>query len=210
MLSKPVISVNEEQIAFFMAMGQAVSQWSFIEHGLFLVVSRCFDMDDFQPLANGFYSIENFRSKVSFVDRSFQVSRHVDGFGADWAKTKENVTKLAKSRNAIAHSRVMIHFRAPEGKRFAIVPTFAKPRGKRDNPDHPPPGSLCLRDIDLARLRFSQAHSQLMSLYLRMDGQEDLYAESALQESNPQTLAQLRHQIYSMLPSREESSPTKF
>ncbi|MEQ1715724.1 MAG: hypothetical protein ABL907_07035 [Hyphomicrobium sp.] len=207
MAAESTLNINEEQMAFYWEIGLAITQWSHVEHGLYLIVFRAFENADKAQLSNGFFSIENFRSKLAFVDRVFNASNHCDTFGQEWAAIAAEVRGLATRRNELAHSRVNIITGAPEGRRFAIVPLFGPEPGKKHGRNQPPPGSICLRDIDLTRLQFSRATARLWSLYLRMGGEEDSFAEAAQREPKPQTLVQLKRQMHAMLPPRDGSSP---
>jgi hypothetical protein len=123
---------------------------------------------------------------------------HLKAFYPEWVEIRDEVRGASSRRNDLAHSRVRIYMSAPEGRRIAIVPLFGPTPSKKHNPDHPPPGCICVRDVDLIRLRFSKAFARLNGLYCRMDGQEDPFAEFVQREPRPQTLVQLRRQIQSM------------
>lgn len=193
---------SEEHIAFYMAIGRAVTQWAHVEHGLYHIASRIFGGDAMGSLAFGFLSIENFRSKLAFVDRAYGTAIFFREFEADWADLRDHVRGLSSRRNEIAHGRVIIYPNSKVGRRYAIVPTFAPEPKKKQKVPSPPPGSLCVRDIDLAAMRFSRAALRLENLYYRIGGEEDPREEHAQQEPQAQTLAQLRHQIHAMLPQR--------
>ncbi len=202
-----VLYPAEEHLAFHYAIGSAITQWSHIEHGLFLVSLRCFSPCRPESVASGFFAIENLRSKLAFVHRVFQTSLYADEYWAEWNTLQSHVQNLAKRRNALAHGRLMIYVNAPAGRRCALVPiSWDEPKIKAKE-GHPPTGSICLRDIDLYSKQFSRASLRLQSLYFRMSGDEDLLGEHAQQEPQPLTLAQLRRQIYSMSPRRAKSSP---
>jgi hypothetical protein len=196
---------SEEHIAFYMAIGMAITQWSFVEHGLYLIARRAFGSDEQTDatLASGFFSIENFRSKLAFVDRAFAASPFADQFGQEWGGIREAVRGLSSRRNELAHSRVMIYPAMKGGRRYAIIPMFPKSSPKKATANSPPPGSLCVRDIDLIGSRFGRATTQLWSFHLRIGGEEDLFAEPAQREPIAKTVDQLRNQIHSMLGTRE-------
>lgn len=206
MPSNSDMTPGEEHIAFYMAIGQAVTQWAHIEYGLYHVANRIFGGDENGSLAFGFLSIENFRSKLAFVDRAFGTAAFFDEFEADWTKLREMVRGLSSRRNEIAHGRVIIYPTSKVGRRYAIVPTFAPEPKRKQKVPTPPPGSLCLRDIDLAAKRFSTAAHQLSGLYYRIGGQKNPLEEHAQREPQAQTLAQLKRQIHAMLPPRGVAS----
>lgn len=206
MAAKSVLNINEEQLAFYWAIGLTITQWAHVEHALFQVVYRAFGNSENRGLAGGFFSIENFRSKLAFVDRVAAASKEFEPFYAEWAKLRDDVRALSSRRNELAHSQVMVFLSAPEGRRYAIVPLFGPKPSKKHNPQHPPPGSICVRDIDLTRLRFSKAFVRLTSLCCRIDGHEDLFAEHAQQEPKAQSLGELKRQIHAMSGQPAQSS----
>lgn len=206
-MSAPEVTPSEEHVAFYMAIGRAVTQWAHIEHGLYHIASRIFGGDELGSLAFGFLSIENFRSKLAFVDRAFGTAVFFREFEVEWADLREHIRGLSSRRNEIAHGRVIIYADGKPGRRYAIVPTFAPEPKRKQRVPTPPPGSHCVRDIDLMQRQFSRAATRLHSLYYRAGGEADPYEEPARQAPQAQTLVQLTRQIHAMLPPRGGSSP---
>lgn len=206
MSARPILTTGEEHIAFYMAIGRAVTQWAHIENGLYHVANRVFGEDTAAPLAFGFMSIENFRSKLAFVDRAFGTAIFYREFELDWAEVREQVRGLSSRRNEIAHGRVIIYPHSKPGRRFAIVPTFAPEPKRRQKVPTPPSGSLCVRDIDLAQRQFSRAAARLHELYFRIGGEGEQPGAPAQPEPKSQSLAQLRRQIDAMHRPPERSS----
>lgn len=62
---------GEERIAFYHELGSTLTQWVLIENDLYNIVLRCFDKENTRLLAIGFFSIDNFRAKLKFVDKLF-------------------------------------------------------------------------------------------------------------------------------------------
>lgn len=206
MANNPEMTPGEEAVAFHYAMGQAVTQWAHIENNLYLIATRCFGDDPKGTLANSFFSIENFRSKLTFVARAFETTSFNKKFETEWLGIRDHVSSLSGSRNAIAHGRSIIYPASGSGRRYALVPRHGKPL-RKPPVGKSPPNALCVKNIDLAARQFSRASSRLMSLYWRIGGDKDHSAEFAQQELQHQTLAQLRHQIHAMLPPRDGSLP---
>jgi hypothetical protein len=178
-MASPIITLGAEEATFYALLGRCVAKWAHIEFGMFTVAQCAFLDEQAELLANGYYSIENFRSKLAFVERVIQASAVKQEFKTEWAGIRERVRSLSKKRNDVAHSRVLMFSRAPQGRRVAIVPTFIDEPKKKPAPHLPPPGSLCLRDLDLIRLQFGTAANALSSLHLRMSGKADWLAASA-------------------------------
>lgn len=206
MAQRPAMTPGEESIAFHYAMGTAITQWAFIENDLYLIALACFDgRDPHGALGSGFMSIENFRSKVAFVDRTFSTATFKVRFAPQWVSVREAITSLSKTRNAIAHGRCIIYPASEAGRRYALVPNFSKDTRQRKT-GNTPNDALCVRDIDLAARRFSMASERLRQLFLEIEGREDLLARPSLREPQPHTLVALRNQIYEALQPPEQSS----
>lgn len=189
------LNINEEQVCFYELIGRTITQWAHIEQALFSLAYNAFGPETRTSLGDAFASIENFRSKLAFTDRAVTGAKHLDEYASDWAALRDEVQAASKLRNSLAHSRVVIFGNAPPGRRLAIIPNYSAPLDKRHNPNNPPPGSLCVRDIDLIRLRFAKAWRGLMSIYFRAADQSDPFEGSPPLELKPQTLAQLKRQI---------------
>ncbi len=207
MAHNSVILPPEEHLAFHCSIGVAIAQWAFVENSLCHVAGACLSLG--HAIAPGFYAIENFRSKLAFVHRSFQNSRFAATYWDEWNTLQLHIQGLATKRNAIAHGRSAIFSDAPAGRRYALCPIVWETPKKKSAKGLPPAGALCLRDLDLYAKQFSKASVRLTSLWSRMSGDEDMFAEAAQQEPQPQSLAQLRHQIYAMSPRRAKSSREK-
>lgn len=202
MTQKPVMTPNEEHTAFYMAIGRSVTQWAHIENGLYHIASRIFGGDTTGALAFGFFSIENFRSKLAFVDRAYGTAIFFHEFEPEWIDLREHIKSLSSRRNEIAHGRVIIYPHNTPGRRYAIVPTFAPEPKRKTKLPKPPPGSHCIRDVDLIQRQFSRAAMWLDGLYYRIGGEEDPHGERVPQEPQPQTLASIVRQIHATLPPR--------
>lgn len=200
---------GEEHIAFYHAIGIAVTAWSHVENELFHVALGCFAPCKPEQVGSGFYAIENFRSKLAFVDRVFQATSAKKEFLADWTILANHVQGLSSKRNALAHSRVIVFPEAPAGRRYAIMPNvFATPK-KKTASHLPPVGSLCVRDVDLIAKQFFKASARLSNLYARMIKAEGMPEELVRQEAQALSLAQLRRQIYALSPRRDKLSREK-
>lgn len=199
MSSRSVMTASEESIAFYVAIGQAVNYWSNVEQGLFLVVASSFKKRDPHMHASGFFSIENFRSKLGFTDRIVKASSASAKCKDDWGEQFETVRGLSQVRNKIVHGRVYGYPMASPGRRYAVVPVLPKPSRLKSKVLKPPSGSLCVRDIDLAARQFSRAFLMLGDLSCRIEGREGLRAEHVPPEPQPRTLVQLRRQMQATL-----------
>jgi ribosomal protein L37E len=117
----PALYPTEEHHAFYYFLGVAVSQWAHVKHGLSLVAWRCSGSPDETPLMTSFYAIENFRSKLGFVDSAFKLAPFAKKFAAEWTEIRESARALADQRNRMTHRQLMIYPHAKEG---GVMPSF--------------------------------------------------------------------------------------
>lgn len=205
MAKLPVITPTEEYVLFYQAIGVAITQWAHVEDALYRLTARAFNKSDSSTLAFGFFSIENFRSKLAFVDRTFPDIPDSSSHEPEWANIRDRISGLSSRRNQLAHGRVMNYLNDTPGRQTAIIPLFQKSPKKKPQKG-PPPGSLCVKDIDLIQQQFFQATHQVLSLVDRIDGVEGPHAEFAQREPQHRTLAELRTLIDVVCRQRAQSS----
>jgi len=95
---------GEEHIVFFHAYALAVHQWSMVERAMFEVLAACVRAEDVDMVGFGFVSIDNFRSKLSFVDAMLKHKVTSNGHLADWDLLRERLRSAASLRNSLADS----------------------------------------------------------------------------------------------------------
>ena len=83
------ITTVAESITFHFCIGEAIAQWAYIERALFMLANLAFDSN--KALAPAFHSVENFRSKLAFVDRALQTLPQYEAFAQDWMGHKSYV-----------------------------------------------------------------------------------------------------------------------
>jgi hypothetical protein len=202
MSEHPVMYPGEEKVAFNYAIGKAISQWAHVEYGLFVITEGCFAHNIADVLSKAFFAIENFRSKLAFTDRAMAASNCSSEIKEEWHNLSKGLRNLSALRNSIAHNRAVVYPASSIGRRYALVPRYPSPRNKKANPDHPPSDALCVRDIDLAALKFAMASTAALDLYDKIGSRDSLHAQFDQQEPKAQSLAQLRRTIYSLLSPR--------
>lgn len=207
MAAHPEMTFEEEQLIFFALIGQAIHEWSHVESRLADLAARCVGHSD--QLYRAFFSIENFRAKLGFVDEAIRSSRILDQFASDWATIHTRVQSLAAKRNAIAHSR-KLNFPGRPGRRVAIVPFLAKAPKRKSAKPVAPSGSLCVKDLDLIAMQFQTVAWLLVNLDARigvlLGSPPTPFAEVFPIESQPRSLDKIRRLTLGALPPREQSS----
>lgn len=153
---------SEEHLAFFSEIGSTVTQWAMVERALFEVAGYCVGKRHFNIIGHGFFSIENFRSKLQFVDSLVQIkAAKKPRLLAQWKTIHDSARSVSTRRNKLAHDRVMVYPSEAEGRRYALIPWLDK---KNTGPANKPPShALCVKDIVM--IRFAMTH-----LTLSLDG----------------------------------------
>jgi hypothetical protein len=124
-------------------VGRAISQWSFVEERLCSIFMVCtgdviadpeggLDFSGCGPVADAFYSVENFRGKLALIDAAMIEAAPVHfPWGADvqaeWAKLREKTRKLSLRRNKLAHFTILPGYDYQD----TIPPRLVPPIGSR-------------------------------------------------------------------------------
>lgn len=206
----------EEDLIFHYELGKAISSWAVIERMLIGIATTCVHKSAERSLLASFYSIENFRSKLAFVD-SFIRTNHSDKTTLDhWARVHNDLTRCAKARNSLAH-RALFKFadeHSHPGRRVALLEPSEIERSERSaSPPtftKPPPGALCLRDIAITNDEFRILNYAMLLFWRNLLGRPTRAAKSDELARSPQTIRQLRNRTRAALelpplPSRKKS-----
>lgn len=193
MPASQALSFVEEIDIFDILHANAVQQWSLVEASLFGVVSACLV---YTPgFEDAFHSIENFRSKLAFADKIVKGSPAPQSISEQWIEISATIQRLSKKRNLLAHGRyIKFNAKNREGRRAAIFPTSVRPSG-----DQPPPGSICLRDLDLINQEFKYGNWLLITLSSQIAALRARkpvpHAELAPIKPQSRSLSEIKHQI---------------
>jgi hypothetical protein len=207
---------NEEAILFYRELGLAIAQWAAVENALAQLTTLCLiDAKDRWMLYMGFYSIENFRSKLQFT-HTLIVDKFKDSAAlAEWPDLVKRLKSDSAQRNKLVHRVVVDYpFGKKLGRRFALVPA-PKPdvldtRSAVNQHEKPPADSLCLRDINGMRTEFFAVYVNLVNFSARIRGLDEPLPKSLEQAKGPHTIQSLRNQMHELLghppkPSRRKS-----
>lgn len=203
----------EEQASFYYELGVAFSQWAQVEHALGSLIVACVQEPDRKAVFAGFYAIENFRSKLAYADAIFK-ARHKSGAMFDrWTTLSARLSRNASTRNRLAH-RAVVTFSVdhnPQGRRIALVDwmTLQNEIWESKLTNKPPAGSLCVRDIVIARLEYFAANVATRNFAFAVAGQPEPFPKCAEQPQRPPTNRELTNQILEALalppkPSRKK------
>lgn len=192
------MNVNEEFLAFHFHLGLAITQWAHVEFAMAQIIVVCFRQlngESVQTTVNGFLSIENYRSKLKYIDTILADLPIADEMLAKWSVLHKRCARLSTKRNKLAHFWVINDLHGKPGKRQKLIPK------RPDESDKPTiheqfPTGICLRDVVSFRLEFFALTRALENFADRLVPQEANFPEDQEQPQAPPSLAQLRRQIY--------------
>lgn len=211
MTNNKELQAREEYLAFYHELGLAITQWAAIENSLFHVMAECFLPIDLQLLAGGFFAVENFRSKLRYVDTVFTMKFGQTPHHDDWVQLNVRITGCVSRRNALAHHQARVYIHGKEGRKYALIPWITHSpitRKKQRNPTipKPPAGALFVRDIVRIRFEFYALAVSLDNFRSRIRGEPEMMPKSSEQPRNPPTIRSIRDQNHAILGLPLESS----
>lgn len=190
---------DEEHVLFLRHMGAAIAKWSNVERGIAGCVLSCVPDANFDPLAAGFLSIENFRSKLAFANELVTAKIAGTRHTKDWEKLLERTKTLSAVRNKIAH-RVTRQFpNGKPGRRILLCPWELKISDLQSEVQKPPAGSISLLDVVRAGLDFDALGFSLANFSNRINGDPERFPKSCEQPGNLPSIQALVRQIHAVL-----------
>lgn len=189
----------EESIAFYYYIGLAITSWAHVELALYWILSACFTKNNRGHLALGFFSIENFRSRLQFADQLFKAKYGKSRHAKKWGKLHADLLRLSKLRNHLAHYTVMGYPLNTPSRRYALQPRLPRPSKFKQKIPKPPPDALCIKEIMHAQRQFSALAFAVEFLFYDLIQHRTPYPASFAQAGNPMTTVQLTRQIRAIL-----------
>ncbi len=187
-----------ERLAFYDALGRAITQWAGLERQLPDLVFACLPNADRKTIVRGYYSIENFRSKLKFIDSLIQVKFKPGPVLTEWTTIMDRIATASKKRNILAHQGVAIDTEAKAGRRFSLRPWVIK--ATQGSAKHKlPVGTLFLRDIIQSRLEFHALMCVTANFSARLTGQAEPFPKTAELPARLPTIWQIKDQIHAIL-----------
>ena len=102
------------------AVGSALTNWSFVETGLFRVFHEAICCPALGPSSAAFVAVENYRAKLSMTDAALRSSKSFQPHTQTWEALQERCISESKERNRLAHSKVFLLQRGA-GKLKAVL-----------------------------------------------------------------------------------------
>jgi hypothetical protein len=194
------MTLNQEEIAFYAQLGITFSQWARVEQRLFLVVARCVSNPDRPMLYAGLFSIQGFRSKLSFCDKLMcskfgDNNRHI----ADWSTIQNRLSKLSGERNKIAHGLVIMYILGKPGRRIGITPLDDDGKKPQPRKGGAPSYAICLRDLSRIYYEFLALTQTLENFSERLVGRVERFPQSDEQPKSALSLAQIKRRFLESL-----------
>jgi hypothetical protein len=107
-------------IAFYFQLGAAITPWAEVESSLAHLISTCTAEQDRYMLLLGFFSIENFRSKLQFATSILGEKFRNHPALRDWPGFAKKLEHCAAKRNQLAHRKVWEYpFSKKTGRRMS-------------------------------------------------------------------------------------------
>lgn len=198
-MAKDAVSFEEEFVTFYHELGAAISIWANVEHAV-LQVALSVIADDFHiALSKGYFSIENFRSKIEFIDKIMSDVLDQSDTLPKWEALADRTRAASALRNKLAHRMVITSQESKAGRRLVLSPwIYETPKFKTAKPA-PPPGSLGLRDVVKARFEFYSLSLALMNFSSLLRNNPAQYPASDEQPMHLPTTLQRVRQIHAIL-----------
>jgi hypothetical protein len=198
---------EEEEIAFFYELGLAVSQWSFIESGVYGVVAACIEAADYYGVGVALFALDSFRAKLAFSNALLEKKITNKTHFKVWVSLEDRLRKASYKRNRLVHYRVYSYRHNNAGRRLALE-RFPPPEGHKLKPTG---GDLCVRNITAIRYEFFQLFLALENFEAILLGRPKPHPIVDALPKNPPTIRTINNQIHAALghqraPSRQKSS----
>jgi hypothetical protein len=199
-----------EEWCFFKEIGEAISRWALIEHELYAIATIVLKPQNRFVLWDAFTAIENFRSKLSFVDRAIHKSIRNATLKAEWEALQRRVATSSTQRNHLVH-RICISYPQSQkpGRTISLEPNFRKKEPIRKRPE-PPSDAFCVQDIHRISHGFLELFHSLVEFAHKAAGKQQGLPSGLLPQSNRQmTFLALRRRMYEELSLPQKSSVSK-
>lgn len=168
-------------------IGEAISEWSFVELSLCNLFTICtipcparpeigtaISMIDSPVPTAIFYSTESFRGRLAMVDaalcaRIFERDQWAQEIRDEWAKLREKVRKLSLKRNKVAHWTVTPAFYdGEEQHRAKLMPPYGSPGWWKETGMRPEGKHLEPKQVDELVRAFSGVDEKIRDFYGRL------------------------------------------
>lgn len=196
---------SEECWLFYFHLGFAITRWANIEESLIALLCESFgDEKSGKILIKGFFSIENFRSKLAFVD-ALLAPRVTDAFHLEeWGKLMERISRASTKRNKLAHHRVLAFARAKAGRRYGLASSFELKKTDAHESD-----AICISELVSFQAEFDAVYEAVMQFSHRLRNAQGQPPRFPARLPDLPTIQTLKSQMHAALGHPLESSRGK-
>lgn len=193
-------SPDQEKVMLTYAVGRAIQAWVSVENGLCMIAEQCLlDADRVMSRA-GFYSIENFRSKIAFVEAVYKRSKYSPENDKEMARLLASASSLSKVRNQIVHRELMdyagSHIPKAPG-RVALLEDAGPSLGTPESMGN----GIGVRQVVQAELQFSHLFHALWDFRETLRGHTSRFAASFPLPESPPTIREIKARMLLELKS---------
>lgn len=187
---------DEEEWCFFHQIGYAMSMWALVEYQLHVLAVLALAPKDRFVFYSAYTGIENFRSKVGFVDRAISKGIQNEELKTDWEKLADRILTVSTKRNKLVHWGFVGYPVSPKsGRRISLEPTYREIEPVQMRLE-PPQDALCLLEINVLSQEFYQLFLGVSEFAHRIAGKsENLILKSLVRPVCPLTIRQLEDQM---------------
>lgn len=199
---------KEEEWCFFKWLGEAVSRWALIEHELYALAVVVLKPKDRFVLWDAYTGIENFRSKLAFVDRAILKGVTDKSLKDEWDSLKKKVAKQQTLRNQLVH-RVCISYPQSTigGRTISLEPNFREKEPLRRRPE-PPNDAMCVKEIHAISDGFHDVFWLLVVFAHKVAG-KGLPLGPPQRSNRPKSFRDIKRHMYEELSMPQKSSASK-
>ena len=188
---------QEEEYVFYHEIGFALQKWSILESMLLKMCACCgTTRGESACIAVGFTSIENFRSKLAYVDTYMQhwLGRN-QALRNRWGDLHKRIYSASARRNEIAHRQPTKFKDEPSGKRIGLLEPgwYIKPITTSDPHEHRNP--ITIREIALRSIVFENLSIEIDGLCYVVRGLSEPDTKSLLRAERPPTIRQIENRM---------------
>jgi hypothetical protein len=199
----------EENVAFYYELGLAITQWSHIENDLCNLALSFLRAEDRNAMALGFFSIENFRSKLKYTDSIVNRKLSDGGLLRDWKRLHDRISAASVRRNALAHWPMRIYTQDRPGSRYVLVPWIGKKPKSDKERSLAPAEAIAVQDINKCRLEFAALALSVTNFTARAHGHAQPIPDEMVRAMTPSNLQQLASQLRKALGPGKLSTKEK-
>lgn len=194
------MTLNQEEMTFYAQLGITFSQWARVEQRLFLVVARCVSAADRPMLYAGLFSIQGFRSTLSFCDKLIR-AKFGDNkrYMVDWLAIHKSLSKLSGDRNEIAHGLVTMYILGNPGRRIGMTPLGDDGKKPQPKKGGAPSYAICVRDLSRIYYEFLALTKTLENFSEQLVGRVGPFPKSDEQPKGRLTLTQIKDRFLASL-----------